>query len=526
MRIPYLLVVVGVSALSAPARSAVSQRPVADSLHWSFVTVDGKPVKGIVVRTTSTDGSWTTYTADSMGHVVLTFPATGRAIAEAAGFRSAHIQQYSSEHKTPPSEAKFAMRAPLTGTVTDEQGHPVGGAAVDVDSMMARDTLFIARRTPIAQTVTNGQGKFVVAPRAFYDVSGLMDSDDPLMLYVSAGAPTAGMRRAALVPLSFDAQRQTTPTFPITIRPLRPVQFRVAVGHHLPADHLWMEVLPPDSAVMAHRDEWVPRFIMDVALHPIDPQHWGATVALPSNTRYQEHFLLHDGRLLPLDSFTVAPASNILALPDITLTETQQFMARLPQSIAPELQVTTVNGTAVHLADYRGKVVVLDFWGLWCRPCLEKMPMLSRIADTYRDSNVVVLLIHDASLASVDEYRSQYAKKLTPTLGQTAPAFVQLLDMPPATDSTGKAGERGAGTGRTIDAYDIGSFPTTMVIDPQGRLVGIAQNEMEAHVDASGQIIPGSLHLKGDTVLEGLIQQARHGAEKSPNASGTPNRIQ
>ena len=71
------------------------------------------------------------------------------------------------------------------------------------------------------------------------------------------------------------------------------------------------------------------------------------------------------------------------------------FLASAPllpgQDMAPEFSLPNLKGTPQHLRDYRGKIVVLNFWATWCGPCTEEMPMLVRIQKTYGDRGVVVI---------------------------------------------------------------------------------------------------------------------------------------
>ena len=49
-----------------------------------------------------------------------------------------------------------------------------------------------------------------------------------------------------------------------------------------------------------------------------------------------------------------------------------------------EVPFVDAQGAEHSLAEYRGKVVVLNFWATWCTPCREEMPMLSELAERYR----------------------------------------------------------------------------------------------------------------------------------------------
>ncbi|HVD52465.1 MAG TPA: TlpA disulfide reductase family protein [Candidatus Udaeobacter sp.] len=56
---------------------------------------------------------------------------------------------------------------------------------------------------------------------------------------------------------------------------------------------------------------------------------------------------------------------------------------------APDFEWTGLDGQALRLSSYRGKVVVVNFWATWCAPCREEMPALQRVAAS--EPNVVVL---------------------------------------------------------------------------------------------------------------------------------------
>jgi cytochrome c biogenesis protein CcmG, thiol:disulfide interchange protein DsbE len=62
----------------------------------------------------------------------------------------------------------------------------------------------------------------------------------------------------------------------------------------------------------------------------------------------------------------------------------------------PDVEFKLVSdGSSHRLHDYRGKVVVINFWATWCGPCREELPALNRLQQSYRDRGVVVLTLSD-----------------------------------------------------------------------------------------------------------------------------------
>ena len=58
---------------------------------------------------------------------------------------------------------------------------------------------------------------------------------------------------------------------------------------------------------------------------------------------------------------------------------------------APDFQLKTVDGVTIHLADLRGKTVVVNFWASWCEPCLDEMPTLARLQKKYGDKGLQIV---------------------------------------------------------------------------------------------------------------------------------------
>jgi thiol-disulfide isomerase/thioredoxin len=89
---------------------------------------------------------------------------------------------------------------------------------------------------------------------------------------------------------------------------------------------------------------------------------------------------------------------------------TDQFTLVRPSRAAPTTAIVALDGTTTGLGRYRGKVVVLNFWAIWCLPCVHEMPALDRLAATSDHDHIAVVAvsIDRAGVAAVAPFAASH----------------------------------------------------------------------------------------------------------------------
>jgi len=89
---------------------------------------------------------------------------------------------------------------------------------------------------------------------------------------------------------------------------------------------------------------------------------------------------------------------------------TDQGSARHP--LAPGFSLKDMGGNQLNLADYKGKVVLLDFWATWCGPCRMEIPGFVELQQRYRDQGFTVIgVLTEDDPANVPEFASEMSKE-------------------------------------------------------------------------------------------------------------------
>lgn len=131
------------------------------------------------------------------------------------------------------------------------------------------------------------------------------------------------------------------------------------------------------------------------------------------------------------------------------------------ESRAPDFALESLDGRQVSLREYRGQVVLINFWATWCPPCKEEIPALEAAYQAYKDQGLVVLGVAAGESRQVVE----------PFVDRLGISYVVLLD------------ERDTLTRK----YGGLGLPMTVLVDGEGEiqvrhLGGVSEAELTAYL--------------------------------------------
>lgn len=119
---------------------------------------------------------------------------------------------------------------------------------------------------------------------------------------------------------------------------------------------------------------------------------------------------------------------------------------------AIDFTLNNIEGKQVKLSDYRGKTVILNFFGVWCSWCKKEMPGFIKVYNEYKNKDVELLIVDVGdTIDTVKEY-----------FKTNGPNIIPVLDIDKKVSST----------------YRVNGFPTTLIIDSEGIIKDIHSGYM------------------------------------------------
>jgi peroxiredoxin len=135
---------------------------------------------------------------------------------------------------------------------------------------------------------------------------------------------------------------------------------------------------------------------------------------------------------------------NPIAVIAAVLVMSAPALAGAPGAAAPQFSLAARGGQNVSLAQYKGQVVMLNFWASWCGPCRQEMPLLESIYKKYNKLGFTMLGVN----VEPDSQAANDWLKATPV------SFPILYD----TES------------KVSKLYDVAGMPTSVIIDRAGKV--------------------------------------------------------
>ncbi len=136
-------------------------------------------------------------------------------------------------------------------------------------------------------------------------------------------------------------------------------------------------------------------------------------------------------------------------------SEIERFELQPPFEDAANITFTDEENIANNLEDYKGKVVLLNFWATWCAPCKNEMPALDALARSFEGEDIVIVPI-SIEINGIEKIKQFYNDK-------------NIKNLPIFLDERGKS----------FHQFKLQALPTTLVIDKKGRVVAKILGEID-----------------------------------------------
>ncbi len=106
-----------------------------------------------------------------------------------------------------------------------------------------------------------------------------------------------------------------------------------------------------------------------------------------------------------------------------------------------KIRLTDLNGQSIHLKQYQGKTIFINFWATWCKPCIQEMPSIKEMQNSLQNENIIFLMASNESPEQIEEFASTHDYKFN---------FVRI---------------------ENSEEMNVQALPTTFIFNPEGNLV-------------------------------------------------------
>ncbi len=136
---------------------------------------------------------------------------------------------------------------------------------------------------------------------------------------------------------------------------------------------------------------------------------------------------------------------SLLALTSVQSGSARELLHPVPgKPLAQDFKLPDLDGNTLKLSDFKGHIVIVNFWATWCPPCREEIPSMQRAWTILKKKNVVMLAVHvGGNEDKVWSFLTDFE-----------------VDFPVLMDKSSKVSRQ----------WRVVGLPSTLIIDPQGRI--------------------------------------------------------
>jgi len=175
--------------------------------------------------------------------------------------------------------------------------------------------------------------------------------------------------------------------------------------------------------------------------------------------------LIYDNYRGEMDTTVILPLLNQLS-PAVRELSTAKLISdrinrirkasQMTGTIAPDFVRSDMNGKQIHLSDFRGKYVLVDFWGSWCHPCRQSHPHLKEIYARYKEKGLEIIGVDQELQGDIEAMKKRWRQ----AVAEDDLTWVQVLNADGIKDFD------------IVRSYEVEAFPSKVLLDREGRVIG------------------------------------------------------